>query len=152
MGNCIMKNESKEITSARVLDENHVALETLKKILDAAHHDCEVMVDGTLCVSGTDLPRPVWIAINPDRKHLTFSTYDRPPRYQTEEDLLALVNALNANVEFIQFYVVDGKLFGEYTLTYTGGLIIKQFVILTRKIARLYEAAVAKPNELRELA
>jgi hypothetical protein len=78
-----MKKKLDDVMSAPVLDENHVTIETLKEILDAAHHDCEVMVDGTLCMSGTDLPRPVWITINPDRKHLTFSTYDWPRRTRT---------------------------------------------------------------------
>jgi hypothetical protein len=147
-----MKKKLDDVMSAPVLDENHVTIETLKEILDAAHHDCEVMVDGTLCMSGTDLPRPVWITINPDRKHLTFSTYDWPPPYKNGADLLALVNALNATSELVKFHVADGNLYGEHMLTYTDGLIVKQFVVLVRKIARLYEAALANSSELRALA
>jgi hypothetical protein len=142
-----MKRKWIEVSSAVLVDEADVTSEMLKQIIDGVHHECNLMPDGSLVVSGTDLPRPLWITINPDRKHITFWICDREPPCESTE-LLAMVNTFNETAEMLQFHVANGYLQGEYTLTYVGGLNVKQFVVLMRKISRLYEAAITNRNEV----
>jgi hypothetical protein len=107
------------------------------------------MPNGSLCVQGIDVPRPIWIAIDPEQNLITIEVIDWPPPYSDGKDLAGMLNTLNSKVGFVTFYVEERYLHGEYSFTYSDGLNVKHFVENVRRLSRTYDTAVANVAELR---
>jgi hypothetical protein len=143
----LMNLKSSSFRSA--VHESDVTLPALKQILEAAHYDCEIGPNGILCVEGIDVPRPIWITINPEQRIITLAVYDCPPFYTDGKDLARMLNTLNAKVGFVTFYMANGYLHGEYSFTYSHALDVKHFVENFRRFSRTYDTAIANGAELR---
>jgi hypothetical protein len=131
--------------------ESDVTLQALKKVLEAAHYDCDIGPNAILCVEGIDVPRPIWITINPEQHIITLELFDWPPPYTDGKDLAGMLNTLNAKVGFVTFYMAKGYLHGEYSFTYSHALNVKHFIENVRRLSRTYDTAVASVIELRAL-
>ncbi len=83
---------------------------------------------GDLLVEDSAFNGLVWIEINPDRKLITFKTWDHAPPVDGQLDALRWVNGANERLELVQFHFAEGKVWGYHWMSYDDGLSIRQLV------------------------
>ena len=115
-------------TTSRFIKEHEVTLTRLKEELAKAMIDAKLGQDGSLFVYDTTLSSPVWIEINPNRKRITFKTWDLAPPCSSEVEALRAVNDANAYLELVQFHFDLGKVWGCYWISYVDGISVRQFI------------------------
>ncbi len=118
---------------------------TLRKfapLLLEAVIDHEPASDGEIYVTG--LSFNFWVAIDPDRPFVTFSTYWNFRADVSEIDTLRCLNALNLDLMMLQFFTGASpeRLRGHYVLPIHDGLDRRQFLHTARMFADIFRTAV----------
>lgn len=123
-----------------IIAEEEVNISRLASILDSAVIEQSIDSDGDLYASdGLDFP--AWVSINQNEKLIVFTTY-----FSHDYGLQGVINrANNANrkAPLVQFYWVSNRLWGNYWLTYDGGVDVKHFVKMLRRFSRAFRAGIA---------
>jgi Putative bacterial sensory transduction regulator len=136
-------------TPAAVIAEDEVTLSRLASLLEAAVIEFKIDGDGDLYATD-GLEFPTWIQLIEDKKLIIFFTYIRTDdaeetdtQARAREDDLAWVNTMNKKILAVQFYWDEPAVWGQYAMTYDGGLNVRQFIKMLRRFAGAFTAGLA---------
>jgi len=116
-----------------IIPEAEVTISRLSAILEGAYIDFEIDESGDLFVTD-GLEYPLWVTIVATGKLLyllTCAEIDEDP----EADWLSRINRMNETVTVTRFYRTDDAVWGDYFISFEGGLNIRQFVKMLRKFS-----------------
>ncbi len=129
--------------------EGEVTIARLSGLLETAFIDHDVDNEGDIYITdGVDFP--LWVQIDGDRKFLVMFTFF-PTEDEPAADWLARVNDMNAKISGPQFcYRRDAvwgcyrrdAVWGSYSITYDGGLNVRQFIKMLRIFGRAFLAGI----------
>ena len=136
----IVRLTAEPVTS--IINEEEVTPARLASILEAAVIEQRVDSDGDIYVSdGLDFP--AWISISEDQKLLEFLTYF-DPEASAPDNVYARTNDVNRSVMVVQFSWQSDKLWGQYWLSYDGGLNVKHFIQMLRKFSIAFSTGMER--------
>jgi len=125
---------------AAVIVEDEVTLSRLASFLEAAVIEFKVDEDGDL-YANEGLAFPTWIQVLEDKRLILFFTYMQLD--DAREDELAWVNEMNGKIIAAQFHWDGRAVWGQYTMTYDGGLNVRQFIKMLRRFGGAFKAGLA---------
>lgn len=120
---------------ASMIEEAQVSITRLKQVLDGAFIDSEIEPEGDLYISqGLDFP--IWVSLDRERKLL--NPYSCIGVRQPAQAGYLELNDLNKKLIMAKFHLHDGALWGNTWITYDGGLLARQFVMVLRRFANVF--------------
>ncbi|MGD9667842.1 MAG: hypothetical protein AB7U75_02180 [Hyphomicrobiaceae bacterium] len=119
-----------------MLREEDVTIPRLKAVLDAAFLDCEINEYDHLMI-WEGLPCSCGVFIDGDNKLITMFTIRELPDGTKDAD--RIINELNKPALVVQFFHDTQDVWGNYWMTYDGGLSIRQFVKMLRRFTCDFE-------------
>ena len=127
-------------TPAAVICEDEVTIARLMSFLDAAVIDSEIDEDGDIYVSD-GLSFPCWIDVLKEKKMISFFTYYAPESLEGQ-DWFEVLNDMNTNVVVVQFSWNGKAVWGQYWMSYDGGLNVRQFIKMLRNFSGAFRAGI----------
>lgn len=121
---------------------NEINPDLLSTILADAAIDHEVSGDNDIYVTG--LAFNFWIRLDVERPILIFSTYWEFTDEASEPEKLRCINALNADLLMLQFFVGEpsNRLYGHYALPIHDGLDQRLFLRISRMFAEIFRSSI----------
>jgi hypothetical protein len=116
-----------------LLPEEEVTISRLSAILEAAFMDFEIDESGDIFVTD-GLEYPLWLTIDAAGKFLHLFTY-REIEEEPEADWLSRINRMNETLIVTRFYRMDDAIWGDYSMSFEGGLNVRQFVKMLRRFS-----------------
>ena len=104
-----------------LLPEEEVTISRLSAILEAAFIDYEIDETGDLFVTD-GLEYPLWVTIDSAGKFLHLFTYHEIDE-EPEADWLSRINRMNETLIVTRFYRMDDAIWGDYSMSFEGGLM-----------------------------
>lgn len=127
-------------TPAAVICEDEVTIARLMSFLDAAVIDAEIDEDGDIYASD-GLVIPCWIDVLNEKKMISFFTYFTPESIEGQ-DWFELLNNMNKTIVFVQFSWNGKAVWGQYWMSYDGGLNVRQFIKMLRNFSEAFRAGI----------
>jgi hypothetical protein len=128
-----------------VIPEAEVTISSLSGILEAAFIDHEIDESEDLFVTD-GLEYPLWLTIDAPLKFLYFYTYSEIDE-EPEADWLSRVNRMNESLIMTRFYRTDDAIWGDYSMSFEGGLNARQFVKILRRFSAGFVAGLRLHEE-----
>ncbi len=121
---------------------NEINPDLFSTILADAAIDHEVSGDNDIYVTG--LAFNFWIRLDVERPILIFSTYWEFTDEASEPEKLLCINALNADLLMLQFFVgaPSNRLYGHYALPIHDGLDHRLFLRIARMFAEIFRSSI----------
>lgn len=126
------------------IPEQDVTIPRLSDLLTSAVIEHETDEEGDL-YANEGLEFPCWVRLDTERKLIVFLTYAE--QQKTEAELREDVNLMNRQILSVQFHADEGRVWGQYVMTYDGGLNGRQFIKMLRRLVGAFRAGVSiKPS------
>lgn len=129
-----------------LIAEDDVCIDRLASLLTTAVIDCEQDADGDL-YAHEGLEFPAWISLREDKKLITFLTQISPDLAQ-RKTIVGEVNSLNRSMMIVQFCWHEDRLWGQYWMTYDGGLDGRHFIKMLRRFSAAFVAGSGLRDEI----
>ena len=124
----------------QIISDDQINTRRISDLLNSAYIDHETEQDGALYVMD-GVAFPLWLTVDQDTKLILMFTYIEPGN-EVKFDWLDKVNTLNASIMLPQFSYHDGCMWGRYSLTYDGGLCVRQLIKMLRRFSGAFRTAV----------
>ena len=124
--------------ASQMITDDQVSLLRLSDLLKAIFIDHEVQGDDLYVTDGLEFP--VWISVLQEPKLVLFVTYFTPED-EMPSDWLTRVNEFNSTIMVPQFAYQEGSVWGNYWMTFDGGLSVRHFVKMLRRFSSAFRKA-----------
>ena len=128
-----------------LLPEEEVTISRLSAILEGAFIDYEIDETGDLFVTD-GVEYPLWVTIDAAGKFLHLFTY-REIEEEPEANWLARINRMNETLIVTRFYRMDDAIWGDYSMSFEGGLNVRQFIKTLRRFSGGFVAGLRLHKE-----
>ena len=126
--------------SRLTIEESHVSLEEIARVLRSVILDCERRGDHLYVVDGLD--QICSLVIHSDRKQIQFVSMIE--HKGPTDRVIHMVNELNGQVTMVRFHCLDDdSIWIDYFMSFDGGLNVRQLVKQLRQFAKIVAAVDA---------